>query len=257
MLQTQETRGAVGAATAGNDQNTLEGEPIMSKATPSPRKLDVISISDEVTPEDARWAADNLADLPIRFLPHDSDTESMDNGDGTEWRDGFDLDVVTLKTGERVFRVLVPRGADVNDLEYADRVIHNAKGGAFLNHGWHQAKDQNGAPRYRFAMWVRRPIVHGSFEAVACTEPLCGEYQSWHGQNNNHEAAYFGQNTPACHYEIIVERAVDSEREPWQICVNASDVYVTPEQAAVFVSDLQKAQEACERANAALAAVTS
>lgn len=257
MAQTQETRGAAGTATAGNDQNTYEKEPIVSQAIKSPwRVLDVINISDEVTPEDAQWAADNLADLPIRFLPHDSDTESMDNGDGTEWRDGFDLDVVTLKTGERVFRVLVPRGASTRDLEYADRVVMAAKKGAFLNHGWHQAKDQNGAPRFRFAMWVKHNIEANRMEAFACAEPLCKEHHGWHSDVESHEAAYFGSRVTGCKYEVIVQRLIESD-EPWRVEVYVTDMFATPEQAGEFIAVLQKAQEACERANAALAAVTS
>lgn len=53
-----------------------------------------------------------------------------------------------------------------------------------------------------------------------------------------------------------MHRLIESD-EPWKVEVYTTDMFASPEQAAEFIAVLQKAQEACERANAALAAVTS
>ena len=155
--------------------------------------------------------------------------------------------------GQRVYKIILYRGATTEDLDELLREVAAMRAGE-TSRAWEKLDVKWGDDRtflHRFSSYpYDDPYVCADYSARVriCDEPRCRE--KWHPDGTYHTLDSITRKLPERRggYEIeVCKRFGKSAR--WTVDVFADEFYGTPEDVASFVSDLQWMQEECRRAN--------
>ncbi|MDQ1217980.1 hypothetical protein [Microbacterium arborescens] len=200
-----------------------------------------------------KFDSETLATMPMRIRATKERAEVWRAHDGSWYRHAGFVRIQPCDDGVRRFVVLIPQGANRDDVEHLLRSVRRARNGE-LGHRWAQVTS-DWADELTFSLrFTSRPyrdphmFTDHSQPAFVCDEPLCRD--SWHDGYGTHEADSVTRKLPEDRgrYSISVTRMPEGG-EPWKVDVMADDFFGTPEDVAAFVSDLQWMSETCRRAN--------
>ncbi|MBP2419662.1 hypothetical protein [Microbacterium imperiale] len=213
------------------------------------RKVEYVDPSEHLS-------AEEIAAMPLWFRSSSSPVQVWRSMDGTWWRDSGHLRIQLCKDGVRRFVLFLSDGATRTDLKHLLDTVHRHRAGK-TRRAWRQHSAGFGGSgddlTFSLAFHHREyadPYTHREtdLEVAVCDEPLCGA--DWHDGYGTHEADSVTRKLPEGRgrYQISVTRMPEAG-EPWKVDVFSDEFFGTPEDVALFVSDLQWMSETCRRAN--------
>lgn len=219
------------------------------------RGYELVDPAAPVEPLEADWADGNLDGLECVVRPGTAYKRAhvWEGIDGTWFRRGGAVTLRRGKDGEFRFIIYLYPGANEGDYRFLERVVHHARDGALLRHGWDTRTDENDEQWWSYA--CSREYLTPDQSPYTTADPgaqllVCTDNRCTDAVHESSGDDHTVDVVEAEQWRIEVSRYVDRDGEQKRYEVGVTvEANLTPTQVASLVNDLQWAGAVCHAVN--------